>query len=331
MVTFLKKVLRFLVLPIIIFVLLVAGYIVYDPFKVVQSYDRYSSLQVNRGYISTEMFLKNYKKENYNSFIFGSSRIFGYNIDSWKQHLGADAKVYSFDAYGEKIQGMYHKLRFLDSLDIDIKNALIAIDVDFTFNNTLSDPWFLYVEHPSLSRESWYDFHKIHFLSYLDPGFIISLYANRIFGINNSYTRKHYYTVEATFDPKTNRPFRSDLEKRIENEPDYYDSPLFYTVTDSLIISPFTRIDPLHKEALRGIKEILLKHNTKYKVVINPLYSQVKFNPKDMEVIWEVFGSDNVYDFSGRNKFTTSKYNYYEESHFRPFIGDSIMNIIYGK
>lgn len=65
--------------------------------------------------------------------------------------------------------------------------------------------------------------------------------------------------------------------------------------------------------------------------IINPLYSQEKFNPKDMEMIQNVFGRDNVYDFSGRNQFTTSKYNYYEESHFRPLVGDSIMSIVYRK
>lgn len=329
--TFLKKVLYFLILPFTVLVLLVVGYIIYDPFKVVQSYDSYSSLQINRGYISTEMFLKNYKKENYNSFVFGSSRIFGYNIDTWKQYLDENAKVYSFDAYGEKIQGVYHKLRFLDSLGVDIKNAFIAIDVDFTFDNTLSEPRFLYIEHPLLTRESGFDFHETHFLAYLNPGFILSFYGNKFFGLDNEYVRKYYYSVEATFDPKTNRPFRSDLEKRIESEPNYYDSPSFYVVTDSLKMSPFSRIDLFEEEALIGIKRILSKHNTQYKVIINPLYSQEKFNPKDMEMIQNVFGWNNVYDFSGRNQFTTSKYNYYEESHFRPLVGDSIMSIVYKK
>lgn len=331
MVVFLEKVLRFLILPITIFVLLLVGYIIYDPFKVVKSYDRYSYLQVNRGYISTEMFLKSYKKEKYNSFIFGSSRVFGYNAESWKQHLGSDARVFSFDAFGEKILGVYHKLTFLDEKGVDIKNVLLAIDVDFTFDNTLSEPRFLYVEHPLSSDNTWYSFHKTHFLAYLEPGFVLSFYGNLVFGINNEYTLKHYYRVEADFDTKTNRPFRSDLEERIKNESDYHDSPLFYDVNESLKISPFVRIDSLHEEALWGIKKILSKHQTNYKVVINPLYSQIKFNPKDMDLIQTVFGCENVYDFSGRNQYTTSKYNYYDQSHFRPFVGDSIMDVIYRK
>lgn len=329
--SFLKSVFRFLIIPIIVFLLLVMGYIVYDPFQVIHSYNKYTSLQVNRSYISTEVFLKNYKKEHYNSFIFGSSRVFGYNVDSWKKHLDADAKVYSFDSYGEKIGAVYNKLRFLDSLNVDIKNVLLCFDVDFTFNYNENEPKFLYMEHPLLSGKGWCDFHETHFLAYFNPSFIASFYGNKILGINNNYVRQHYFLVESTFDPITNRPFRSDLEDRIKSEPDYYDSPIFYTVKDTLIVSPFFQVDKQHEKTLHKIKQILLKHKTNYKVVINPLYTQVRFNPKDMEIIQDVFGSDHVYNFAGRNKFTVSKYNYYEESHFRPLVGDSIMNIIYRK
>lgn len=328
---FLKNVLRFLIIPIVIFLLLVIGYIYYDPFQVIHSYERFTSLQVNRSYISTEVFLKNYKKEHYNSFIFGSSRVFGYNIDSWKEYLDSDANVFSYDSYGEKVDAIYHKLRFLDSLNVDVKNALICLDVDFSFEKKKHEPEFLYIEHPLLSGKSRCEFHKLHFLAYLDPAFISSFYMNKILSITNDYVSQHYFLTQATFDPKTNRPFRSDLEERIKNEPNYHDDPRFYTVDDTLIVDQYVQIDKYEEEMLRGIKQILQKHNTNYKVIINPLYSQVKFNPKDIDVILDVFGQNNVYDFSGRNKFTTSKYNYYEESHFRPQVGDSIVSIIYRK
>lgn len=329
--SFLRNVLRFLIIPAVIFLLLVIGYVVYDPFQVVHSYDKYTSLQVNRSYISTEVFLKNYKKEHYNSFIFGSSRVFGYNIDSWKEHLNTDANVYSFDSYGEKIGAVYHKLKFLDSLNVNIKNVLLCLDVDFTFNYNDNEPKFLYMEHPLLSRKGWCDFQKTHFLAYFNPSFISSFYGNKILGITNSYVRQHYFLAQSTFDPITNRPFRSDLEERIKTEPDYYDSPIFYTIRDTLIVSQFLQVDKQHEKILHEIMQIFSKHKTNYKVVINPLYNQVKFNPKDLEIIKAVFRGDHVYDFAGRNKFTISKYNYYEESHFRPLVGDSIMDIIYRK
>lgn len=37
------------------------------------------------------------------------------------------------------------------------------------------------------------------------------------------------------------------------------------------------------------------------------------------------------YDFSGINKITTNNFNYYETSHYRPFIGEKIADIIFDK
>ena len=63
--------------------------------------------------------------------------------------------------------------------------------------------------------------------------------------------------------------------------------------------------------------------------MISPLYDQVKFNPEDLSVLQEVFGHNQVFDFSGVNEFTTSKYNYYETSHYRPHVANEIMKKVY--
>lgn len=329
---FLRKVLQFLILPVIIFIGLLAGYIIYDPFKVVKSYDDYShSFNINRGYISSEVFLRNYRKQQYNSFIFGSSRIFGFHVSSWKSHLKADANVYSFDAYGEKISGMYHKLKFLDEKGIDIKNALLCFDTDYTFRKQENQPKYLYIEHPALSDISWIEFHEVTFETYLNPSFLYSLYAKEVFGINNEYVNRHYSKDGGiTYDTITNEPRREDLDSKIEKDfSGYYSQVYFYSVTETGE-PPYPIIDDKATKYMRQIKEILDKHHTDYRIILNPLYSQAIFHRIDMETIKKVFGSDRIYNFTGSNNITKNKYNYYEESHFRPFIGDSIMNIIYG-
>jgi hypothetical protein len=79
---------------------------------------------------------------------------------------------------------------------------------------------------------------------------------------------------------------------------------------------------------LKEVKHILEKNNTNYKVVLSPLYEQIKFNNSDLLLLENEFGN-NLYDFSGKNSFTDVKTNYYETSHFRPNVGDSILKIIY--
>ncbi|WP_280670793.1 hypothetical protein [Dysgonomonas sp. PH5-37] len=118
-------------------------------------------------------------------------------------------------------------------------------------------------------------------------------------------------------------------EKRIRENPEkYYSNDIFqepaqYSVLRQLII------DEKQKEMLAEIKRILDKYQTNYRIVVNPLFSQTKLNDKDVSYLEGVFGKENVFDFSGKNPITESKYNYYERNHFRPLVGDSIMNRIY--
>ena len=37
----------------------------------------------------------------------------------------------------------------------------------------------------------------------------------------------------------------------------------------------------------------------------------------------------NYYDFSGLNEITTNNFNYYETSHYRPFIGDLMIKRLF--
>lgn len=330
---FLRKVLQFLILPVIAFAILLAGYIIYDPFKVVKSYDDYSySFNVNRGYISTEVFLRNYKTQKYNSFIFGSSRIFGFHASSWKTHLDETAKVYSFDAYGEKISGMYHKLRFLDERGVDIKNVLLCFDTDYTFNKRERTPEYLYIEHPASSDVSWLEFHEVAFETYLSPSFLYDMYIKDLSATSNNADNQNFLQSGGiVYDTITNEPKRSDLDYKIKQDSAaYYKKVSFYQVAE-IGEPPYAIIDSSLKKYLKGIKAIFDKHHTDYRIVLNPLYSQAIFHSKDMATLKDTFGADRIYNFTGHNDITENKYNYYEESHFRPFIGNSIMNIVYQK
>jgi hypothetical protein len=59
------------------------------------------------------------------------------------------------------------------------------------------------------------------------------------------------------------------------------------------------------------------------------LYNQVSFAADDLAVIKTLFGSENVFDFSGINEMTSHVENYYEDSHYRPHVARAIMNEIY--
>jgi hypothetical protein len=82
---------------------------------------------------------------------------------------------------------------------------------------------------------------------------------------------------------------------------------------------------------LKEIRRILAANGTNYKIIISPLYDQKYISPDDLVRLKEVFGPDNVYDYSGINDITRDIHNYYETSHFRPHVARRIMAEIYSR
>lgn len=85
------------------------------------------------------------------------------------------------------------------------------------------------------------------------------------------------------------------------------------------------------RSQLMIIREIFNKHGTKYKIIISPIYDQVPMEKEQVELLKEVFNEDNVFNFSGKNQYTESIFNYYEVSHYRPHVAREIMKTIYEK
>ena len=331
---FLLKSLNFLLIGIVPMVLLTLGYFVNDPFKVLKKYNNYSNLYVipNRDYISTEMFIKNEPKYHYNSFIFGSSRTVAFQPDKWKTYLPENAAPFMFDASGESVYGIYSKLKFLDSLHYKIDNALLIICRDVIFANSSNHKGHLFIKHPITSNESSSSFQLDFFKAYLNPVFLFNFYFYKLSGSYKPFMKGYIEDRKILIDTITNEVQITDQENEIQNYPDaYYNKrkSIFYERkterTDSV-----ARLKIPHLFMLKEIKRILDKNATHYKVVISPLYEQMKFNPDDKKIIYDIFG-EALYDFSGKNYFTDSLNHFYESSHFRPIIGDSIMSIIYKK
>jgi hypothetical protein len=330
---FVKKILIFFLIGLTPVLILSFGYIYYDPFKVLKSYSDYSYPFVvpNRDYISTENFYNNNNKYNYNSFIFGSSRTLGFRPNSWAEYLPDGASTFMFDASGETVYGIYTKLKFLDSIHNNIDNVLIVLCRDVSFNNSLNLNGHLFIKDPRTTGESKFYFQLAFFKAYLSTHFLYSFYSYTFSKHFEPFMAGYIENRKITYDTITNEINILDQEEEISKKAnDYYRKRMevFYKrplieCTDSL-----QRIDNHYSLMLSGIKNILEKNSTNYKVVLSPLYEQIKFNEADFAILKKIFGK-HLYDFSGKNFFTDSISNYYEASHFRPFVGDSIFKLIY--
>jgi len=330
---FIKAFLIFISFPILYFIVLTIGYLYFDPFKVLYKYENYTSdgLALNRDFVSTEVFIKNKNKYNYNSFIFGSSRTIAFRPSSWKKYLKPNDHVFMFDASSENIYGIYNKIKFLDSTRIKIDNALIIICRGTTFTPLVNNKSVLFIKHPKTSGESSTEFYTVMFKGYFsNPMFLFNYYCYKISGSYKPFMNGYIAKDKSTLNPITNETNLVDWDNELRKDPESYyikQAHHFYTRagerTDSI-----NNITEDQKIILNKIEKILKKNNTKYKLVISPLYEQVKFSKQDINILTSIFGK-NIYDFSGKNKFTDSYLNYYESSHYRPFVGNSIMKSIY--
>ena len=318
------------------YVVLMGGYIYYDPFKVLRHYDNYYVVgdvgAVNRNFVSTMNYLNKKDQFHYDSFIFGNSRSIFYRISDWKRHLPEKSVCYHFSESNGSINGIYYKLRLLDSLHVDIRNALLVIDSSL-LRSLEQTHGANYMTPPALvNNTNLIQFHAENFAQWVDFRFLTLWTFYQFTGDYKSYMSTFLAKSDnyVYYDPITNEEKRGKEDSLIACG-SYYDSER---------MKVFQRKSQLHEESLpvldeariTQLKKMMLlfdKHHSNYRIVISPLYDQVKINNQDLEVLNHVFGEDFVFDFSGKNRWTENYCNYYESSHYLPKVSAEIMDIIY--
>ena len=318
--------------------LAIATYAYLDPFKVVLHYDSVyahnytGGVGLNAGYVSTATFDNNCKHIAYNSFIFGNSRSIYYRVYEWQKYLSHGCMPYHFDASAETIDGIARKMAYIQSKGLRIHNALLIIDASVVSRTTPLDG-HLYALPPQLcAYRNFLKFHTDFLCAFLNPKFLCAFTDYSINGKIKDYMKHDYLLSDEhfTYSPTTNECCYDFYEQQIASGT-YY-TPERMKVFDGVqhpdSISPKV-IGTKQLAVLKHISQILHTQATNYKIVISPLYNQIKFNPADLAILHRMFGKENVYDFSGKNRFTNDYHNYYEQSHYRPTVASDILHIIY--
>ncbi len=285
----------------------------------------------NRDFVSSETFLKNYNLYKYDSFIFGSSRTMAYKTKSWRQYLPKNISPFVFDGLNESIYGIHKKIMYLKKNNIKIKNCLIIVCPGTTFSRETDHLGHLGIKHPTISETSWLNFYKVALNDYYSLNFLKAYFQFLITKKYNSSMSEYIINEKIISDNITNDGWLMGKENEILNNPaKYYGlrKQIFYTRDGILKFTP-QKITTKQLTMLKEIRITFNKYHTNYKLVISPMYDQIKFNVNDLNTIKNIFGKDKVYDYSGINKFTAKKEYYYESQHYRPILGDSLMKIIY--
>jgi hypothetical protein len=324
---YLKKILIFLI-PLYIIVL---SYIVFDPFKVIYSYDTYYENNqfeftvINRDMASFETFKKLNPIVKYNSFILGNSTSFYYRTNTWNKIIHSNQSMH-INASNESLYGEYIKLKYFDENNIPITNAIIILDKSI-LNQVDPNKGILFMKHPEWNNTSKLAFHFEYLKAYFDRHFFLDFLKYKIFHYYNNTKQYHIWGYK-TINNELDDVFTEQLIKK--------DSLNYYNNVKSLFIKKDNNeyvstpiIGKAQELLLLKMANILNKKQTNFKIIITPHSDQIKISKSDLTKIEKIFKKKNVYDFSGKNWITTNIQNYYEPNHYKPYVADSILKIIY--
>ncbi len=328
------------------FIVILSLYLALDPFMVLRDYDVVFDpkakgwIGINKDYLSTRIYEKNYQKQQYNAFIFGNSRSIFYEIKDWQKHIDSNSNCFHFDGSGEALYALHKKIVYLESKKAKIKNCLLVLDYEILMQDKPKSG-HLFMISPQLESVGknvfgkFYQysiFHLANFKGFLSPLFLFTYFDFKISGEVKPYMIKNFLLNDKLFqyDSIHNEQTLPMLEKKIADGK-------FFTAAK---LSDFPIRDSIAKYYPRAIKDnqiilleeivsIFRKNKTNYKIIISPNYDQEIFNREDLTNLNEIFGKENVFDFSGKNKFTEDYHDYYEAWHYRPHIAREVMNLVY--
>lgn len=334
----LRLIFQILVIAIPVISLLIM-YVVDDPFRVLFSYNKYTNyytqdlpqIPVNRDFVSTEVFLRNYKRQKYDSFIFGSSRSLFILCSEWKRFI--TGSCYHFDASGETIFGISGKIHFLKSLNVKLANCIIVVD-PFLLNVTTNSDSHLGIKHPLVSGESRLTFQYVSVSTFLSNKFFIPYLFNKL-GVKTPKFLEYPAFFDKRgfiYDTLSNDIYFSSVDRQLRQDEDgfykEYDKTFFYRDSTKKVYAGKV-IDFEQKKLLNYISSVFVSDSTDFRIIIYPNYNEEILNADDLNTLQDIFGKRNIFDYSGINKFTTDKHNYYDSVHSKPFIGNEILENIY--
>ncbi len=313
-----KFILRTLLAALPVFIM-VAFYIVRDPFHVVHpvvnnSDGRDSVIAGNNaGFVSVETYLAHNNERHYDSFIFGSSMSQNFKARDWQKHIGSNASILHFDASSETLEGMINKMNFLNEHGTTIKNALIVIEEKMLRRHPVEND-ILYAQHPATAgMDKWFNFHCIFFNALRNTTMLKKTILNTIDKEKEQQKSELNDEVADRIDI-INENFYSIIDSLIEHDPGKFFTPERLAARQHARL-PAQIVPAITQEVeaqLLTIKKILDKNGTCFLILVPPCnYKQTLMEP-DLWALKSVFGHDKVHDFSSAIGYVNNELLYYD-------------------
>lgn len=251
----------------------------------------FGNYEPNQRYLKTKFLLEN--KNKFRTILAGSSRP---GFISVSNHLDSS---YNF-SYSQGVpQETLEDLKFLYENGLKLDTVILAVDnISFMVDSRI---------HNSQPLRFGYTNQKEKIKLLFTPSKVISDLRSAI-----STKTKLYFINKDGSKRVIKEPNPEAINWDIPSSGEYYSEDITST-----------------KKAIKELKELCDINNTELIIFVNPLYKSTFLHyQREMEMFLDELGDFNVYNFCHLNELTSSKENYYETSHYRPHVGDTIMRVI---
>lgn len=314
------------------FVPLFCIYLYSDPDMVLYRYKRFDQTNVilNEAFVGWQNYIQNKDSLNYNAFIMGNSCTMAFQTHIWEKYLHPGDKAVRFFDNAESIGGVFQKIQALDSVRADMDHILIVVDrkslETTTPLNSVSHLFSAEAAGLSNLEFKWlfiqkflYPTHLFAHIEYLITG----KYSERMRGviyeggpIREAYTNNFINPREKEIAEKGDSYWKDHAQEFVGRELDagQEEAPVIFRPQINLLVA---------------LRDLCKKRNTALKIIISPDYSQKRINRGDIIRLKQIFGDTAIHDFTGVNEFTMNQHHYYESGHYRPLLGEKLLQRIY--
>ena len=251
-----------------------------------------------------------------------------FRCGEWEKYLVPGDRAIRLFGNAESMKAISLKLRALDREGAEIKNVLMILDrISLSRFELLTGAG--HILPATVSGRNPFTVQLEFLQAFATPDFLFPYLKYRITG-NVEPDMKRMNPHGRIRDSKNNDAF-NPREKQIEQEGEAYwkNRKKEFPERDGTATIAEPAIFHRQRMVLDEIMEVLRRHGTSIRVLISPDYNQKKLHPDDREILQGIFGKENVYDFSGINEFTEDYHNYYEAGHYRPLLGNKLLERIY--
>ncbi|WP_272152052.1 hypothetical protein [Tenacibaculum aiptasiae] len=311
---FIKKIIRFsYFLPIATIIIIITNYTV-DPYGVLRGDMSTQNTEPNQHYLKVDYIINNPTK--FNSFLFGSSRVGKIDI----KNIKGDNKWYNM-SYSEGLPLEHlHDIKIFIKNKVKIKKIIIGLD-NISY---LVDPE---IHRNEVMRKPYENFYAPYFsYFFVKPKYEIiksALFPEKSedgFSVKYDIYNSGVPVLKNVDDFINSHPKEHNLDDKFKKPS--WDVLRYKNRTDAAI------------SEISEIINICDEENIELEFFINPMHvtTYLKLDKNNyFTFLSKLSQVTEFYDFSGINEITTNNFNYYETSHYRPFIGEKIADIIFDK